>query len=71
VCYCGSALTICPWRRAKYRSACLMLKSTSPAAARVGVAPCCWGGCAWDEDSRASFSLCCDGLAGDEGLYPS
>jgi hypothetical protein len=36
---CGSALAICPWSRAKYRSACLMLKSKSPAAVRVGAAP--------------------------------
>jgi hypothetical protein len=25
MCCCGSALAICPWSRAKYRSACLML----------------------------------------------
>jgi hypothetical protein len=55
-CYCGSALAICPWSRAKYRSACLMLKSKSPAIVHVGVVPCCWGGCAWDEDSRSSCS---------------
>jgi hypothetical protein len=29
VCCCGNALAICPWSRVKYRSACLMLKSTS------------------------------------------
>jgi hypothetical protein len=56
VCCCGSALAICPWSRVKYRSACLMLKSTSPATVRVGAAPCCWGDCAWDEDGRASCS---------------
>jgi hypothetical protein len=33
-----------------------MLKSTSPAVARVGAVSCCWGGCAWDEDGRASCS---------------
>jgi hypothetical protein len=37
-------------------SVCLMLKSTSPAVAHVGAAPCCWGGYAWDEDGRASCS---------------
>jgi hypothetical protein len=56
VCCCGSALAICPWSKAKYRSACLMLKSMSPATVHVGVAPCCWGGCAWDEDGRSSCS---------------
>jgi hypothetical protein len=33
-----------------------MLKSTSPAIAHVGVVPCCWCGCAWDDDGRASCS---------------
>jgi hypothetical protein len=56
VCCCGSALAICPWSRAKYRSACLMLKSKSPATVCVGAAPCCWGSCAWDEDDRSSCS---------------
>jgi hypothetical protein len=56
VCCCGRALAICLWSKAKYRSACLMLKSMSPATVHVGVAPCCWGGCAWDEDGRSSCS---------------
>jgi hypothetical protein len=56
VCCCGNALAICPWSRAKYCSAYLMLKSTSSVVARVGVAPCCWCGCARDEDGRASCS---------------
>jgi hypothetical protein len=56
VCCCGSALAIFPWSRVKYHSTYLMLKSTSAANVRVGAAPCCWGGCAWDEDSRSSCS---------------
>jgi hypothetical protein len=33
-----------------------MLKSKSPPIVRVGVAPCCWGGYAWDKDDRSSCS---------------
>jgi hypothetical protein len=33
-----------------------MLKSTSPAAARVSALSGCWGGSAWNEDGRASYS---------------
>jgi hypothetical protein len=37
-CCCGSVLAIFPWSKERYRSACLMLKSTSYEAVCVGVA---------------------------------
>jgi hypothetical protein len=68
-CCCGSALLWLAEERSAvvagggaeflflYSLACLMLKSKSPTTVRVGAAPCCWGGCAWDEDGRSS--CCC------------
>jgi hypothetical protein len=54
---CGGdvpAIWLCS--RARYRSACLMLKSMESRAVCGGTTSCSWDGCACDEDGRVSCS---------------